>query len=305
MLRYHLWAAGEKALSLIPGGDHIYNAAGRLVAARSGGRYAAYKASFPMTRMGRELIPQGGEVVEVGTGWFHHDAILLWLIGDYRIHLFDISDKARLSYIKRYLRVLRDDIDRLVEELELDRARTLARLDSLLAIERRTEFYRQCNFVPCITHQVDTPFLPERSIDFMVSYCVLGHIRPHILVPELIALRRMLKPEGHFCALIGHDDHWSFHDPSANQFNFYRYSDRTYSKFFETRFEYHNRMVKREWDDLFARVGFEIVEYRGRRTEQSLNEIKKLPHLDARFAPVPKEELAVFHSYYLLRPHFS
>ena len=196
-------------------------------------------------------------------------------------------------------------MDRLVDELGIDRREALARIDTLLQVERREDLYRQCGFVPCITQQVDTPFLPEQSIDFMISYCVLGHIRPHILVPELIALRRMLKPDGYFCTLIGHDDHWAFHDPRANQFNFYRYSDRTYSKFFETRFEYHNRMVKREWDELFARVGFDIVEYHGRRTERSLAEIRRLPHLDKRFATLPEEELAVFHSYYLLRPKSS
>ena len=46
--------------------------------------------------------------------------------------------------------------------------------------------------------------------------------------------------------LIGHDDHWAFHDPSANMFNFYRYSDWYYSLLFES-MEYHNRMVIAEW----------------------------------------------------------
>ena len=302
MLRYHLWAAGEKLLSLCPGGAQVYDLAGRIRAASGRTSCSAYKASLPLTRRGRELIPKGGQVMEIGTGWFHHDAFLLWLVGDYRIHLFDVADKARLASIRRYLRTLLVDVDLLVRDLGIDRRETVARLERLLSFQTREEIYAYCNFVPCITDQVQRPFRPEHSIDFMVSYCVLGHIRPEILRAELVALHKMLKPGGHFYALIGHDDHWAFHDPRANQFNFYRYSDRTYRRFFETAFEYHNRMVKSEWDELFDRVGLEPVEYRGRSSAESLREIDRLPHLDARFARFPRAELGIFHSYYLLRP---
>jgi hypothetical protein len=52
--------------------------------------------------------------------------------------------------------------------------------------------------------------------------CVLTHIPPAIVKPELAALRLMLKPTGKMYMMIGHDDHWTFHDPSANQFIYYR-----------------------------------------------------------------------------------
>src|SRR2546430_8157240 len=39
--------------------------------------------------------------------------------------------------------------------------------------------------------------------------------------------------------LIGHDDHWSFHDPSMRMFEYYRFSDRLYRIVFETRSEEH------------------------------------------------------------------
>jgi hypothetical protein len=60
----------------------------------------------------------------------------------------------------------------------------------------------------------------------MVSNCVLNHIPRDILLPEMKVLREILKPDGRMHFLIGHDDHWTFHDRRENQFNYYRYSDR-------------------------------------------------------------------------------
>ena len=105
-------------------------------------------------------------------------------------------------------------------------------------LKTRGDIYKACNFNSIVTNVTDKPFLPERSLDFVVSNCVLSHIPPSILHPELLALRAMLKDTGYMCMMIGHDDHWSFHDHSVNQFNYYRYSDTCYQAIFDTKFEY-------------------------------------------------------------------
>jgi hypothetical protein len=112
----------------------------------------------------------------------------------------------------------------------------------------------------------------------------------------------MLKPQGFMYMMIGHDDHWSFHDRSVNQFNYYRFPDRLYSKLFDTKFEYQNRMVKSEWMPVFARAALEIVEYWGHVTDETRQDIKNLPHIDERFSRYSLDELATVHSYFLLRP---
>jgi hypothetical protein len=102
--------------------------------------------------------------------------------------------------------------------------------------------------------------------------------------------------------MVGHDDHWSFHDKTANTFNYYRYSDKFYSMLFDTNFEYQNRMVKSEWLPFFARAGLEVADYWGNVTDQTRADILALPHIDERFARHPFEELATVHSYFLLVP---
>jgi SAM-dependent methyltransferase len=300
LVKYYFWAIAEKMLFYMPWGKEIYQSLGHLILKNKKGASTSFKTSFRLIRKGKAVIPQGGTVMDIGTGWFHHDAFLLYLVGDYKIYLFDVEDKAELIYIKNYIHHLLSNIDLVSSELQISSNTIQNKLKPLLGLSSREDLYRRCNFTPCITNKTDIPFLPEDSIDFMVSNCVINHIPVHILIPELKSLRKMLKADGCIYFLIGHDDHWAFHDPSANQFNYYRYSDAYYKWMFES-FEFQNRLVKQEWLGLFERCGLFIKDYYADLTEESRKQILNLPHIDSRFAKYPLEELAIIHSYVLLQ----
>jgi hypothetical protein len=304
MLIYYAWAAAEKALSYVPGGKRIYRGMSDIANAgeRSKRRLAGTPTSYKLISRAREVIPPGGTVLDVGTGWHHHDAFMLYLCGDYKTFLFDVEDKATINYIRVYLQHMIDIAEEIGREFSLDPAYIRQRIQPLMALPSREDIYRVCNFTLCITDQTNQPFLPAGSIDFMMSNCVLTHIPPAIVKPELAALRLMLKPTGKMYMMIGHDDHWAFHDQSANQFNYYRFSDRFYSRLFETNFEYQNRMVKSEWLPIFASAGLKVIDYWGNVTDQSRQQIKNLPHIDQRFSRYPLDELATVHSFFLLQP---
>jgi hypothetical protein len=297
--KYYLWALSEKTVSYVPFGRKLAIATYDFLS-RERGKSQSFWSSFRLVRKVKELIPHGGHVMDVGTAWFHHDAFLIYLLGDYTTYLFDIEDRAKLRYIKNYLRYLLSNRDLIRSELGVSHEEMESKLSPLLALDSRKDIYQKCNFVPCITHETDKPFLPEESIDFIVGNCVLNHIKPQVLIPELHTLRRMLKANGHMYFLIGHDDHWTFHDRSANMFNYYRYSDAYYRLIFETNIEYHNRMVKQEWLELFRRCQLSVKEYYAYITEQSRSEIGRLPHIDSRFAKYSLEDLSILYSYVLL-----
>ncbi|HEX2944284.1 MAG TPA: class I SAM-dependent methyltransferase, partial [Rhodopila sp.] len=304
MLKYYAWAAAEKTLSFVPGGATAYKAASLLANSndRSKRRLVGCSTAYRLVRKARELTPAGGTILDVGTGWHHHDPILLYLFdGNYKFYLFDIEDRARLGYLRTYFRHLLENLDELEMEIGIDRQLARQKLEYLLTLGSRQEIYQACNFELCITRDIGTPFLPEGSVDCMVSNCVLTHIPPSVLEPELLALRRMLKPAGAMYMMIGHDDHWAFHDATVNMFNYYRYSDRTYHLLFDTNFEYQNRMVKSEWLPVFRRTGLDVVEYHGSVSDESYRAIDALPRIDERFARYPRDELATIHSYFLLR----
>ena len=132
----------------------------------------------------------------------------------------------------------------------------------------------------------------------MVSNCVLNHIPLNILKPELKVLRKILKPDGYMHFLIGHDDHWTFHDLKMNKFQYYIYSDKYYKRFFETNFQFQNRLVKKELIDLFEECDLTIIKYFEHKNDISKNEINKIFHkLDSRFSKYSIDDLSIIHSY--------
>jgi Methyltransferase domain len=302
LARYYMWAVTEKALCMLPGGKSLYATVGLIANQRTkGSNRGNFPSAIRVANKAIELTPRGGQVVDVGTGWFHCVPFLLYLAGEYTIHLFDVQDKARLAYIHNYVRALLRHLDTTAPMLNIDPRAARAKLEPLLRLESRSEIYQMCNFVPHITRATHQPFLTPASVDFMTSTCVLNHIPPQVLARELRALAVMLKPEGYMYHSIGHADHWAFHSPAVNMFNYYRYSDTYYRRFFETDLEYHNRFVKPEWCALFQASGLSVVSWESQVTEQSRRAIAGLDHIDPRFASVPRAELAAVKSFVLLQ----
>ena len=302
MLRYYGWAVAEQVLSHLPGGKAFYRGVGRVVRPRTQGTGGQLANSYPLARKAIERVPPGGTILDLGTGWFHHDAFLLYLCGDWDIVLFDIEDRGRLPYIRNYLGYLRDHMDEVASALGIDPVASRAKLGELLALPSREAIYERCGFSLHFTDEVTVPFLPEESVDLMVSNCVLVHVRPEVLLGELIALRRMLKPAGAMYHLLGHDDHWSFHDrrESWPSFNYLRFSERTYRLLFDTRLEYHNRMVKPEWLEVFRRAGLRVDDYEEHISDESRANVRSQPRIADRYARYSLDELAIYYSYVLL-----
>jgi hypothetical protein len=305
MLRYYTWALGQKALGLTPGGKTFYRAVGRVVKKKNQGRGGQFLTALPVVKKVAALAPASATIMDVGTGWFHKDAFLLYLAGrgKHRILLFDIADKALLHYIKNYLEDLLTHSKLLAREIGVDEPEIRERLDELLRMPSRQMIYDRCNFEPCITRKTHEPFVPSNSVDCMVSNCTLVHIPPNVLVPELRNLRLMLKDDGFMYHMLGHDDHWAFHDPSVPwpSFNYLRYSDRLWRLFFETNLEYQNRIVKPEWIDIFRGCDLDVVEYNVCINDRSRAAVKGLPSISERFARYDLDDLAIVYGYVLLR----
>ena len=300
MIKYYSWALSEKLLSVLPLGDRLYYFLGSLVNKNKKGAHVSFISSLLLVKKATELTPENGIILDVGTGWFHHESFLLWLTGNYKIILFDIRDNSKLSYIKNYTKNILQNIRNISKELSLDEKSATLKLKKILEMSAKEEIYEYCNFEFLVTKDMEKLKKHENNIDFMLSNCVLNHIPLRILKPELRVLKSLLKPGGLMYFLVGHDDHWSFHDTSANMFNYYRYSDNYYKTFFENKFEFQNRLVKPELDKLFIEAGLKVKEYTPYRTTESLKQIKKLGKIDKRFSGLSDEELSTIWSFYLL-----
>lgn len=308
-VRYHLWPLAEQMLGRMPGGHRIYDALGHMKHAREHDSILA--SSLRLARRSRALKPDGGHALDVGTGWYHRDAFLLYLAGEgrrWRVTLFDVSDKATLGSIRAHLQCVLRHAGDIGQAVGLTAEAVANLVQPLLALPTREAVYERCGFTLAITTRTDQPMAPEGSVDLVVSNCVLNHIPPAVLVPELRAIRATLAPDGVFNVLVGHDDHWAFHDRTANMFECYAIRDHVYAAYYETPFEYQSRIPVTQWPALFAEAGLAVKAAEMHRTEESLAAIRELRaagRLTPRYAALTDDDLAVVHAYWTLRADAS
>src|SRR5688572_28833656 len=101
---YYAWAIAEKILEVVPGGKDFYHLVGTVTKRGRCGLRGGSPSSLGMIARASAYLPQGGVAVEVGTGWFHREAFLIYLLGRATtVYLFDIENKARLEYVRTYL----------------------------------------------------------------------------------------------------------------------------------------------------------------------------------------------------------
>lgn len=302
MIKYYSWAIAQKVLSNTPGGNKIYYGLGSLVQKNKKGRSGPMSSAINLVKNIQNLVDKDAVIMDVGTGWYHHEPFLLYLCGFSKFYLFDVVNKSKLNYIKNYLCGIVDNIDMVSNELQFDKHEAINKIHRLLSCNTKEQIYSICNFEIIITKDTGSLFLPENSIDLMVSNCVLNHIPLKILKPELKILRKILKPDGYMHFLIGHDDHWTFHDPKMNKFQYYIYSDKYYRRFFETNFQFQNRLVKKELINLFNDCELTLTKYFEHKNDTSKDEIKKIIHkLDSRFSKYSVDDLSIIHSYVTLQ----
>ena len=302
MVKYYSWAIAQKVLSYVPGGNKIYYGLGALVQKNKKGRAGPMSSAINLVKNIQNLVDKDAVIMDVGTGWYHHEPFLLYLCGFSKFYLFDVVEKSKFIYIKNYLNGIVDNIEMISNELQIDESNAIDKINELLSCNSKKEIYKICNFETVITKDTSSLFLPENSIDLMVSNCVLNHIPLDILKPELKILRKILKPNGYMHFLIGHDDHWTFHDLKMNKFQYYIYSDKYYKRLFETNFQFQNRLVKKELIDLFDQCGLILTNYFEHKNDSSRAEIEKIIHkLDSRFSKYSIDDLSIIHSYLTLQ----
>jgi SAM-dependent methyltransferase len=103
--------------------------------------------------------------------------------------------------------------------------------------------------------------LPTSSIDLIVSWSTLEHVRNESIDPLLAELRRVLRPGGGMAHWIDIRDHFriiGYLTAEGDWLRALRYSDTDYEQMFSKRPVYVNRLRSSEWQEKFRNAGFEV-----------------------------------------------
>lgn len=302
-----------KAISLLPNG--MSHKAYYLLQRHFGNLRAAnptrcLKAGVAMVDLIRKYRPglTGSETfLEVGTGRCVSLPIALWLCGAFRIITIDRNRYLKAELVFEELEYIKHHKDKVAGLFGLYSQKAIfrERFEQLVNCSRKDlDFLLSCMNIryvaPADPGALD---LPGQSVDYHVSHLVVEHIDRESLNGVVTEANRVLKGAGlaiHYATLA---DLFSDLDPSISPVNFLQFDEEEWASIAGNRYMYHNRLRVDELQELFERVGFEILWQESKVDLASLQLIRSGQiALDARFRGKSPETNASKHVWIMAAP---
>jgi len=202
------------------------------------------------------IVKPGDTVLEIGTGWIHWYSMYMRLHHDLRITMFDIWDNRQFHALKAAFAKL----EALATAEQSSSSQVVDRLEAILAVSSFDELYALLDLKYVIDDTGSLDRFADNSFDFVFSFHVLEHVRRSSTAQEVRDIYRILRPGHYSVHQIGISDHLAHYDGRVSIKNYLRYSDRTWSIFFENEVQYFNRLQMSDWLGLFNEVGFSLCE---------------------------------------------
>lgn len=236
-------------------------------------------------------------VLELGTGWHPIVPIALVLGGAHSVQSLDKVGLISEEGLQQVLGCLRAELDGGRLTIDDPEGRTLAedvlpRADSMSLDAILDALHLSAR----VMDARDTD-LPAASVDLFVSNNTFEHIPRSVLEQILVEYRRLAAPGAVGSHFIDLADHYAGFDSSINVYNFLRFSERRW-RVFNNELQYQNRLRVRDYREVHASAGWNVVE---ERNESDVAALATVP-VHAAFAAYDREDLAVYHSWMVSLP---
>jgi hypothetical protein len=140
--------------------------------------------------------------------------------------------------------------------------------------------------------------LPPQSIDLIVSDVVFEYLQPQELSEMLLEFRRIAAPQALMSHTIGLGDQYAAGDPAISQFNFLRFSDRTWS-WLSNPIIPLNRLRVSDYRRAFRESGFQLLDEISQSGDPA--DLSRTP-LATRFRSYCTEDLLVTYTWLVATP---
>ena len=263
MLKYNVAAIGLKLFSTNDMTRKAYRSIGNQLGARRRGKAVQshyFKRADDNLRRIEAVggIADGMQLVELGTGWMHWEALFTRLFYDVKVILFDVWDNRQFPGFLHYAGQLRARLSTEVKRDPAAIARAEALLGNVLACKDFDEVYALLGFSYLIHPHGSLAAIPDGSVDLTISSDVLEHV-PADAMPVLARdLYRILKPGGRSANQIVFVDHLTIYDRSVHPKNYLGVSDLTWKLIYDNDVQQINRLQPSDFDRIFRQAGFAI-----------------------------------------------
>lgn len=208
------------------------------------------------------VIKDGDDVIEIGTGWIHFESIILKLLYDINATLYDVWDNRQFEVLKQYSSKLEELIIKNIDLTEDQKHYLRSTIEKIFDANSYDEMYQSLNFKYVINSFGTLDQFQDDTFQLVYSCNVLEHINSKATFRLLQDFYRILKPGGFSIHKIDFSDHLISFAGIRNlpKKNYLKYSDKSWKMFFENNVQYINRIQYQDWKRLFKKAGFEFVE---------------------------------------------
>ena len=214
------------------------------------GRLYTLTISFPK---------DGDNLLEIGTGWLHWEAITTRLFFNVQAVLYDVWDNRQITGLKSYLTQLDSRLHEIdASDSQRDRAHRL--IQQIKTVYSFSDLYELLGFEYRVDPHGRLGKLGLNKFDVIVSAGVMEHIPEQDVRGLVQDISDLLKPGGYSVHIINIKDHLLEYDNTVSPKQYLAYSDRAWKTWFENRVQYINRIQRSEWLATFERVGLKLIE---------------------------------------------
>lgn len=264
MIKYMFTAMALKAFSLSRHTRKAYRDLGNSIGAKK--RENGKIPNYYLNRINWTLhlnrtfgFPKDGDnLLEIGTGWLHWEAITNRLFFNIKAVLYDVWDNRQLNGIKNYLTQLDSRLHEIdASDSQRDHAHQL--IKEIKKVSSFSDLYDLLGFEYRVDPHGKLGQLELRKFNVIVSAGVMEHIPEKDVCFLVKDISGLLKPGGYSAHSINIRDHLFAYDNSISQKQYLTYSDRAWKTWFENQVQYINRIQRSEWLTSFEKVGLELV----------------------------------------------
>lgn len=239
----------------------------------------------------------GKIALELGTGWYPIIPICLFLNHIEKVISIDIQSCMTQSFqIKAISKIIesrkKGELETYLPQINEKRWDTLEEILKKSKSLQKEEINKLICLEPLICDARKTE-LNEKSIDLICSNNTFEHIDKGILFEILKEFKRLIKNDGVMSHFIDMSDHFSHSDSSITNYNFLKYSEKTW-KLIDNSIQPQNRLrfidYKEMYQNLMIPISKEIII--GSKIDQ-LQQIK----VSDNFKRYSESELAISHAY--------
>lgn len=207
--------------------------------------------------------------LEIGTGYSLISPVLLYLLGFDRIVTVDISKDVAIKTFQKQIIHLEAAgfLDKIAKRSKFSLTEIKEKLQHIQSCETLEALFKCCHitYIPKYTlHDIERVCT---TFDYICSQVVFEHIPPEFLHQLFKKMKVWLTPNGFSVHTINFIDHFAnpgfFQDKKISEFNFLKYSDKTWDFWAGNAIAYTNRLSYLYYLELCKVNDLKIIEFKG------------------------------------------